>query len=127
MAGKTILVVEDDSIQREVLLALLEKQGYAVRAAADGKTGLDLLRSGLVPDLILLDMMIPPPDCDGWRFLEKQRKMPALASIPVVIMTSLSVASEEWAASLGACCLIRKPIDVEPVLASVQACLDRPR
>jgi CheY-like chemotaxis protein len=123
VTGKKILVVEDDSIQRTGLLALLEQQGYTVQAAADGKTALDLLRNGLVPDLIILDMMIPPPDCDGWHFLEKQRKMPAAAPIPVVITTSLSVASQEWAASLGACCLIRKPIEVEPMLASIQACL----
>ena len=123
MAGKTILVVEDDSVQRAALGALLEQHGYTVQPAADGRTALDLLRSGLAPDLIILDMMIPPPDCDGWHFLEKQRKIPALASIPVVITTSLSVASQEWASSLGARCLIRKPIEVEPMLATIQACL----
>jgi CheY-like chemotaxis protein len=102
---------------------LLDQQGYTVQPAADGRTALDLLRNGLIPDLIILDMMIPPPDCDGWHFLEKQRKIPALASIPVVITTSLSVASPEWAVSLGACCLIRKPIETESMLASIQACL----
>jgi CheY-like chemotaxis protein len=127
VTGKTILLVEDDSIQRAGLLTLLEQQGYTVRPAADGKTALDLLRNGLAPDLIILDMMIPPPDCDGWHFLEKQGKMAAVASIPVVITTSLSVASQEWASSLGACCLIRKPIEVEPMLASIKACLaDQP-
>jgi CheY-like chemotaxis protein len=123
MTGKTILVVEDDSIQRAGLLALLEQQGYLVQAAADGRTALELLRNGLAPDLIILDMMIPPPDCDGWHFLEKRRKMPAAASVPILITTSLSVASPEWAASLGARGLVRKPIDAEPMLASIQACL----
>jgi two-component system, chemotaxis family, chemotaxis protein CheY len=123
VAEKLILVVEDNAIQREGMVVVLGQHGYTVLPAADGKTALDLLRNGPIPDLIMLDMMIPPPDCDGWHFLEKLKQIPAAASVPVLITTSLSIASKEWAASLGACCLVRKPVDTDLLLVTIRRCL----
>ena len=121
MSGKTILVVEDNEIQREGLAVVLRKEGYTVLVAADGKEASAVVRVG-VPDLILLDMMLPAPD--GWRLLRMWKKYPALASVPVFIVTGLGVASEEWAAALGARGLIRKPVEMERLLAAVRRCLD---
>jgi CheY-like chemotaxis protein len=122
MSGKAILVVEDNEVQRAWLTEVLFKAGYLVVPVADGKEAVALMKSGVAPNLILMDMMIPPPD--GWYLLTMRKKMPALASVPVIIMTSLGIASEEWATSLGACGLIRKPVEVEPLLAEVRRCLD---
>ena len=121
MSEKTILIVEDNEVQREGLAVVLRREGFTVLAAAGGSDAVSIIERVATPDLILLDMMIPPPD--GWRFMKLRRKSPALAAAPVVIMTGLGVASEEWAKGLGACGLIRKPVEVEPLLAEIRRCL----
>jgi CheY-like chemotaxis protein len=68
-------------------------------------------------------MMIPPPGCDGWRFLERRKRLPGADTVPVLLITGLAVSSDEWAASLGACGLIRKPVEVEDLLAVIRKCL----
>jgi CheY-like chemotaxis protein len=123
MAGETILIVEDNTIQREGLALVLRQQGFSVLPAADGHEALDLLERS-TPDIVLLDMLIPNEAGDGWWFLKQRRKNPRLASIPVLITTAMTVASKEWANSLGAAELIRKPIDVEPLMAAIQRCLN---
>jgi len=114
----TILLIEDNEIQREGAALVLRREGYTVYAAADGREALALVDSGVVPELVLLDMMMPPPD--GWKVLSLRKAMPALASAPVVIVTGLGVASDEWARSLGAAALLRKPVDSESLLAEVR-------
>jgi len=58
--SKTVLVVEDNSIQREGLASVLRNEGYRVLAAADGEEALKYLRGDPTPDLLLLDMMNSP-------------------------------------------------------------------
>lgn len=125
MTAATILVVEDNTIQREGLAVVLRQQGYTVLLAADGNDALNRLSGGPVPDLILLDMLIPDAHGDGWWFLQQRQRIPALASVPVIIMTALPVASREWASSLGAEGFIRKPFEVGPLLTEVRRCLER--
>jgi len=120
MANETILVVEDDAVQREGLAVLLREEGYTVFTAVDGQEALHSLGNDPTPDLILLDMLMPVHD--GWRFLKERTWSPRLASIPVVIVTSLGNASLEWAASLGAAGFLRKPFDVEPLLTEIRRC-----
>ncbi|HWG46801.1 MAG TPA: response regulator [Gemmataceae bacterium] len=120
MAGKTILIIEDNSIQREVLATELRQHGFRVLSAPDGQDALNRLSNGPLPDLILLDMLLPSGECDGWWFLNQRQDIPALSSVPVVIMTSLSVSCETWAASLGAAGLLRKPFDVESLLSEIR-------
>jgi two-component system response regulator MprA len=121
LRGKLILIVDDNEVLREGLAAILGRFGFAVALAADGGEGLALLRGGLRPDLILLDMITP--GLDGWSFLVERRGDPALAGIPVVIHTSLGVASPEWAAGLGATGLLRKPVETDQLLGEVRRCL----
>lgn len=123
MAGKTIMIIEDDSIQREMLATELRQQGFAVDAATEGSEAINRMSSAAAPDLILLDMLQPNGERDGWWFLNQRQRIPVLASVPVVIVTSLSVACEAWAASLGASGLLRKPFEVENLLAEIQECL----
>lgn len=122
MAGGIILIVEDNTIQREGLAMVLRQHGFSVLPAADAQEAMDLLRRS-DPDLILLDMLIPKEEADGWWFLKQRRKVPRLASIPVLITTAMTVASKEWANSLGAIELVRKPIDLEPLFETIQRCL----
>ena len=119
--GKNLLLVEDDEIQREGLSALLQREGYSVVPAANGKEAILRLQGQPAPDLMLLDMMMS--DGDGWQLLWMLRRNAALASIPVIIMTGLEIASQEWGQSLGAVGLVRKPIDVPLLLKELSRVL----
>jgi CheY-like chemotaxis protein len=123
MTGKTILVVEDNAIQREGLAVILHLEGYTALLAANGEEGLSWLRSEPTPDLILLDMMIPKHKADGWYFLERRKHIPVAASVPIIITTGIGNASDEWAVALGACCLLRKPVEPEHLLNEIKRCL----
>lgn len=122
MTGGTILIVEDNTIQREGLTVVLRQQGFSVLSVGDGREALQLLDREK-PDVVLLDMLISPCEGDGWWFLEQRRRRPNLIEVPVLITTALAVASKEWATSLGAAGLIRKPFEVEPLLAAIQQCI----
>jgi CheY-like chemotaxis protein len=119
-SGKTLLVVEDDAILREGLAVILGREGYRVLLAEDGRAALNRLREGPAPDLILLDMMLPVED--GWRLLERRQRDATFAAIPVLIVTALGVSSPEWATALGACGLLRKPVEIPELLAEVRRC-----
>ncbi|MHB1426280.1 MAG: response regulator [Gemmataceae bacterium] len=114
--------MEDNLIQREGLAVVLRQHGFAVLMASGCQEALDIVERSN-PDLILLDMLMANASADGWWFLQQRKRHPRLASIPVLITTALTIASEEWVSSLGASELIRKPIDVEPLLAAIQRCL----
>jgi two-component system phosphate regulon response regulator PhoB len=120
MVSETVLIIEDDNIQREMLATELHQQGFSVVTATEGNDALNRLSSGPVPDLILLDMLFPSGNCDGWWFLKQRQRMPELATVPVIILTSLSVTSEAWAVSLGAAGLVRKPFDMDSLLAEIR-------
>jgi CheY-like chemotaxis protein len=128
VAAPTVLVVEDDPLQREGLRWLLEQEGYAVTLAAGPGEALTWLQGPPTPDLILLDMLHPKSrDGDGWHFLYRREQLPDLRAIPVVIVTALGNASPEWAESLGADGLLRKPVDGDQVVAEVRRRLDGKR
>jgi CheY-like chemotaxis protein len=86
-SNRTILVVDDDRDIRETLSEILRDEGYRVATAANGSEALKLLRSlAAAPALVLLDLMMPV--MDGYRFLEERGKDPALASIPVAVISA---------------------------------------
>ncbi len=126
MSGKTILIVEDNEIQREGLAIVLRKAAYEVLPSEEAGDAIATLNRIVAPDLIILDMMMPTPATDGWRFMEERKKYPALFAVPVLIMTAMDAASEEWAKSLGARGLVRKPADTDTLLAEVRRCLGNP-
>ena len=76
---QTVLIVEDDEPTREMLRRTLQKEGWQVREAANGRLGLEQLAHGL-PGLILLDLMMP--EMDGFDFMEELRKRPDCAHVP---------------------------------------------
>ncbi|HEV3256987.1 MAG TPA: response regulator [Gemmataceae bacterium] len=117
-ATRTILVIEDDDITREGIGVVLRREGYTVVGVGSGREALLCLRRGLAPSLILLDIMMP--DIDGWQFMQARMRDAALAGIPVVVTTALGVSSPEWAASLGAVGLLRKPFDADLLAQAVK-------
>jgi CheY-like chemotaxis protein len=80
-----VLLVEDDPDLREMMSELIESQGVRVRAAKDGREGLEILRSGLRPQAVFLDQCMPR--LDGASVLAAMVEDPALAAIPVVWMS----------------------------------------
>ncbi len=86
MRSAPILIVDDDTDLREVLGELLSDEGWDPYLFANGRTALELLRSGARPRLILLDLMMP--EMNGWQFRAEQLRDAALRDIPVVVMTA---------------------------------------
>jgi two-component system chemotaxis response regulator CheY len=83
----TILVIEDESAIREMLVQTLEEEGFAAVSAADGMEALNYLqRSSGRPCVILLDLMMPR--MNGWQFREIQQDHPEIGSIPVVVLSA---------------------------------------
>jgi CheY-like chemotaxis protein len=123
LAAGTVLIVEDDFIQREGLAATLRLRGCTVLTSTGGNDALKKLSSGPLPDFILLDMLIPNSEDDGWWFLLQRRRNHALACVPVIITTAIPVADMKWATSLGAVGLIHKPFEEETLLAEIRRCL----
>lgn len=83
--GKKILFVEDDDFLRSLAVAKLEKAGFVLSAAADGKEGLEKIAADK-PDMILLDLMLPV--VDGFAVLESVRGNEATKSIPVIVFSN---------------------------------------
>jgi len=116
--AKTVLIVEDDQIAREGLETVLKRSGFMPIAVPDAEQAEQLFKNGLSPDIVLLDMILPK--YDGWHFFARRQKDHRLSSCPVIVMTGLSIASEEWARSLGAVALLRKPLDVETLVGTIR-------
>ena len=115
--AKLILIVEDDVDLAQVAAEVLQAAGYRTAIAANGHEALNLLRTNNHADLILLDMMMPV--MDGWKFREEQRKLPELASIPVVVVTADGDARGK-ATSIQAAGHIAKPITIDSLLDEVE-------
>ncbi len=101
----SVLVVDDDPAQRELLARFLAREGFQVRTAADGRAGLELART-LHPRVILLDVMMP--QMDGWSVLSALKAEPGLAQTPVIMVSFVN--EPALAASLGASDYITKPV-----------------
>jgi CheY-like chemotaxis protein len=117
-----ILVVEDDETLRETLAEVLVDEGHEVRAAAHGDEALDHL-DGWLPDLILLDLMMPI--MDAYEFREQQLLLGVATSAPMVV---ISAARDIEAASrkLEAAAWISKPFLLAEVIDTVDRLLQDP-
>jgi signal transduction histidine kinase len=122
----TILVVDDDAGNRTLLRRMFDGPEYRVLEAADGETGLDLVRS-VQPDCVLLDLAMP--GLDGFEVLERLRVDPRVREIPVLVLTASAESSGamERALRAGAVDYLTKPISMERVTARVRGAIDRRR
>lgn len=83
-----VLVIEDDEATSELMARLLQKEGYAVTQAQNGRIALDCM-SRVAPKMILLDLMMP--EMDGFQFIAELRKQEAWSEIPIVVVTAKSI------------------------------------
>jgi signal transduction histidine kinase len=117
-ANQTILLVEDDANSRLMLRRILESTGYILLDASDGTQGLDLA-TGILPDLIIIDLMLP--DMSGWDLIEKLRAEPAAAAIPLVILSH--ALDPEKVAQFNVALALDKTIDPGILLQNIQRIL----
>jgi adenylate cyclase len=115
-----ILVVDDVPENVRPLEAVLEAQGYEVVSASDGHTALDLAVSAK-PDLVLLDVMMPPPD--GYAVCKRLREQEETAVLPVVMLTASEGSEKTKAIEAGADDFIPKPFNREELLTRIRSLL----
>jgi CheY-like chemotaxis protein/class 3 adenylate cyclase len=118
-ADTKILVVDDIPTNVRLLEAVLESQAYEVITANDGEHALELVAKAN-PDLVLLDVMMPPPD--GYEVCRRLREDEATAMLPIVMVTA-STNEKTKAIEAGADDLIGKPFDHDELLARVRSLL----
>jgi len=112
----SVLVVEDDPINREILERHLTRQGYQVLMAKGGRQALDMLAAARV-DVVLLDIVMP--EMDGYETLGRLRSDPELADIPVIVLSALEdLESVVRCIEIGAEDYIQKPFN--PVLLNAR-------
>jgi adenylate cyclase len=115
-AGGSILVVDDDAVNRQMLSTLLAREGHRVETAQHGRQALDMLRAGPF-DVVLLDIVMP--EMDGYEVLAQIKEDPALRHLPVIMITALDeVDSAVKCIEMGADDHLAKPFD--PVLLSAR-------
>ena len=115
---KKVLVIEDDVYIRESVKELLEEEGFQVMCAANGKEALDSLNvESELPELILLDLMMPV--MDGYDFCKIQESDPRLSSLPVVLI-SADGQIEKKRARIGSREVLKKPLSIDTILSTVE-------
>ncbi len=118
----TVLVVEDNAIVRKMTSLFLNNAGYESILTANGRQAIDFLRgSSRLPDIILLDMLMPVQD--GWHFLEELRLFSKPLNIPIIVTTG-TILTYEWALDHGCTGFLRKPYSEQELLDEVQRCLE---
>jgi DNA-binding response OmpR family regulator len=121
MAKKKILIVDDDQDLRAALNIRLRANGYDTDFAADAMTAIASARKGM-PDLILLDLGLPGGD--GFVVMQRLSAIPALAVIPVIVVSARDKdANENRVAMAGAVAYLQKPYNDEELLVEVRAAL----
>ena len=113
---KRILVIEDDTSIRELLVELLESEGYHVLSAINGLEGLKHLQTEQIPDLILIDLMMPV--MDGYTFRTEQLKNKEWSKIPTVVMSAEANAKEKMK-SFKITAFLSKPVELDTILKTV--------
>ena len=118
-----ILLVEDNEMNRDMLSRRLERKGYEVAIAVDGREGLEWRRPGAF-DLILMDMSLPV--LDGWEATRRLKADPRPAPIPVIALTAHAMAGDrEKALEAGCDDYDTKPVEFPRLLGKIEALLGR--
>jgi CheY-like chemotaxis protein len=116
MNQQCVAVIEDDPDIRESLREILEFEGYKVISFQNGKEAFDRLQNDPLPHLILLDLMMPV--MSGWEFLDRKKfSQNRISAVPVVVMSAVPERTAKTADMAG---FIRKPVDLDTLLATVE-------
>ena len=117
-----ILLVEDNEMNRDMLSRRLQRKGYDVETAVDGKEGIAKASSGDF-DLVLMDMSLP--EIDGWDATRQLRGEPATEKLPIIALTAHAMAGDrEKALEAGCDDYDTKPIELPRLLSKIEALLN---
>jgi CheY-like chemotaxis protein len=120
-----ILLVEDNEMNRDMLSRRLQRKGYEVTMAVDGRQGVEMARSGGY-DLVLMDMSLP--EIDGWEATRQLRAVPETRGLPIIGLTAHAMAGDrEQALKAGCDDYDTKPVELPRLLAKIEALLSRPK
>jgi CheY-like chemotaxis protein len=119
-----ILMIEDNEQNRDALARRLQRRGYDVITAVDGRQGVALAQAEL-PDLILMDLNLP--DVDGWEATRLLKEAPETRAIPIMAMTAHAIAGDQERARQAGCDDYHaKPVDFPRLLTQIEALLTKP-
>ena len=117
----SVLLVEDNALNRDMLSRRLDRAGFAVVLAEDGAQALEKMRDAK-PDVVLLDMNLPIKD--GWTVASEAKADVAIAAIPIIALTAHAMeADRQKALSAGCDDYATKPIDFPGLIAKIQGVL----
>ncbi|HEY7192166.1 MAG TPA: response regulator [Gemmatimonadales bacterium] len=120
-----ILLVEDNEMNRDMLSRRLQRKGYEVAMAVDGRQGVEMAKSGGY-DLVLMDMSLP--EIDGWEATRQLRAVPETRGLPIIGLTAHAMAGDrEQALKAGCNDYDTKPVELPRLLAKIEALLSRPK
>jgi signal transduction histidine kinase/DNA-binding response OmpR family regulator len=115
---RPVLVVEDNPDTRDILKATLEKDGWRVTTASDGRLGLEAAAADM-PAIVLLDLLMP--EMDGFAFLEEFRRRPGARDVPILVLTAKDLTASDRE-RLSGCVqqVVQKGSNAESLLADVR-------
>ena len=117
-----ILIVEDNQENRDALSRRLERRGYSVILATDGRAGVTMAQEER-PDLILMDLNLP--DVDGWEATRMIKASPETAAIPIIALTAHAIAGDEQRALQAGCNDYHsKPVEFPRLLGQIEMLLN---
>ena len=117
----SVLLVEDNALNRDMLSRRLDRAGFAVVLAEDGAQAIEQMHDAK-PDVVLLDMNLPIKD--GWTVASEAKADPAIAAIPIIALTAHAMeADRQKALSAGCDDYATKPIDLPGLVAKIQGVL----
>jgi CheY-like chemotaxis protein len=117
----TILLVEDNEANRDMLSRRLERRGYTVTIATDGRDGIAAAERGL-PDLVIMDMNLP--EIDGWQATRHLKSQPVTRHIPIIALTAHAMSSDRQRAMEAGCDdYDTKPVEMPRLLTKIRELL----
>ncbi|HVH51939.1 MAG TPA: response regulator, partial [Gaiellaceae bacterium] len=122
LAGKKVLIVDDDVRNVFALTSVLEANGMDVVFAENGREGIETLRENPDVDLVLMDIMMP--EMDGYEAMETVRRMPEFEQLPIISLTAKAMKGDrERSIASGASDYITKPVDNDQLLSLMRVWL----
>ncbi len=119
-----ILVIDSDTVARELLTSILLESGQRVTAVRDAEAGLAYLKSN--PHVALILSQVPQPGMTAAQFFERLQRTCTESPPPVIVITRATVIGTSWVNAYGFAGVLRKPFEPATVLAEVRRCLGAP-
>jgi CheY-like chemotaxis protein len=116
--SRQLLLVDDDDELRSSMSEALESAGFVVTAASNGREAFARLASAALPDVILLDLLMPV--MNGWQFCEERKKVPELATIPIIAMSAAVSKDPRSPYYLDVDDFVVKPVELDELFAKLE-------